>query len=278
MSNEILVAMMGLMLLLVVFSYWHQYQMHMQVKQLQDLAMHHKHRAEAAEVFSYLVSHDLRMPLIKIRNRIRQIRHTQSLDSKLEAQLHDIHHTLDAADEMVRKMLDLHRLGQEGAILSEFEMGYLIQKTYEEVKEATQFAGSISIEPMPLVKADRVLIKQVWQNLLSNAIKFSAGEAKPHLAVRVEPTDSGYFFWLQDNGIGIPSAEYHKVFEPFHHSDHGFNHGYSLEGYGLGLAIVKRIVEKHGGEVWAESLPKGIQFGFSLPASRVQENKSLFPK
>jgi signal transduction histidine kinase len=153
-------------------------------------------------------------------------------------------------------------------------MGYLIQKTYEEVKEATQFAGSIYIEPMPLVKADRVLIKQVWQNLLSNAIKFSAGEAKPHLVVRVESTDSGYIFWLQDNGIGIPSAEYHKVFEPFHHSDHG----YSLEGYGLGLAIVKRIVEKHGGDVWVEPLPKGIQFGFSLPASRVHENKSFLPK
>ena len=267
---ETLLAGVGLLLMLVALSVWHQYQLYKQTRQLQESVLHHAKRAETADAFGYVVAHDLRVPLLQILNRTKLLAHALSDKPTTKVQLQEIEQIASLADQMVKKMLQLHRLEEEELLVSEFDMGQLVKSTYEEAKETTNYAGSIDIDCLPSVNADRVLMHQVWQNLLTNGMKFSAEVPKSHVKVSDESATDSHISWLADNGKGLPVDALIGIMEPFEHLRR-----VKGEGYGLGLAIVKRIVQKHGGQVWAENLPQGARFGFSLPSTLPQENKSF---
>ena len=124
--------------------------------------------------------------------------------------------------------------------------------------------AQVVIGPMPIVEGDPAALRQVWANLVSNALKYSAKQARPAVELGCEIGDGEAVFRVQDNGVGFNAAYAEKLFGVFSrlHSASEF------EGIGVGLAIVKRVVERHGGRVWAESSSNaGATFYFSLPVT-----------
>jgi light-regulated signal transduction histidine kinase (bacteriophytochrome) len=114
---------------------------------------------------------------------------------------------------------------------------------------------------LPTVRADPLLLGQVFQNLISNAIKFR-GELPPAIHIDVEQQAAAWMFSVRDHGIGIEPPYYDRIFEVFQR----LHTRREYPGTGIGLAICKKIVEHHGGRIWVESAPgKGATFFFTIP-------------
>lgn len=227
-----------------------------------EQALRQARRANDAESFSYSVSHDIRTPLLQMRVQIdRILTQWPTLSKPLVEELQRLNHSVENADMLVKRLLFLYSLNQEEHLPTQFEMKSLVEDVYQELMPLHNYTGQFIINDLPAVVADRMLFGQVWQNLLSNAMKYSKHQAKPCLTVSHEPTDLYDVFWIADNGLGLPPGASAALFVPLKR----LRRGDDVEGHGLGLAIVKRIVEQHGGEVWAEPLPQGARFGFSLP-------------
>lgn len=114
---------------------------------------------------------------------------------------------------------------------------------------------------------DRRMLYQLWANLLNNALKYSAEEEKPVVQIGAVKKDSRHVFFVKDNGIGIKTEFKEKIFETFQRAV-----GSRFKGSGIGLAIVKKIVEKHNGEVWVDSIPgEGSQFYFYLDLQKKKQ-------
>ena len=134
-----------------------------------------------------------------------------------------------------------------------------------EVVSQADAAGVVHVdEPLPALEGDPVLVRQVFANLLANGLKFSGRAQQPRVDVGATRTADGTVFHVRDNGVGFPPARAGELFIPFHRL-----HADRFEGHGIGLTIVRRIVERHGGRVWAEGRPgQGATFYFTLePAS-----------
>ena len=128
-----------------------------------------------------------------------------------------------------------------------------------QMEEADRY--KIKINPLPACRGDQSMIKQVWLNLISNAIKYSSKEREPLIEIGCTDESLKHIYYVKDNGVGFDMQYSHKLFGVFQrlHSDEIF------KGTGIGLALVKRIINKHTGEIWAESSPgKGATFYFSL--------------
>jgi signal transduction histidine kinase len=116
---------------------------------------------------------------------------------------------------------------------------------------------------LPALDCDAVLLRQVFVNLLANALKFTRDAATPTIVVQAEHRGGGWTVTVQDNGVGFDPQRAADLFRPFSRL-----HGARFEGSGIGLTIVQRIVERHGGRVWAEGRPgAGASFHFTLPAA-----------
>jgi light-regulated signal transduction histidine kinase (bacteriophytochrome) len=121
----------------------------------------------------------------------------------------------------------------------------------------------ISMGKLPVISADRNQMIQLFQNLISNGIKFSKSE--PTIMVSSKIENDNYVFSVRDNGIGIETQYFDKIFEIFKR----LNLRDQFEGTGIGLAICKRIVENHNGAIWVESKPgKGSVFHFTIPIKK----------
>jgi light-regulated signal transduction histidine kinase (bacteriophytochrome) len=136
------------------------------------------------------------------------------------------------------------------------------------LREAQVPAGtSVEVTALPQVHGDAATLRQVWTNLISNALKYSARRAHPEIHIGGERHGAEFEFRVRDNGAGFDPLYASRLFGVFQrlHSARDF------EGTGVGLAIVRRIVERHGGRVWAEGRPDaGATFCFTLPVSRVE--------
>lgn len=248
-------------LLIISLLVYRQLRIAKQANIAKEQALMQARRAKDAESFSYSVSHDLRTPLLKMHNQIERILSTQHLSPPLTYELKRLSQSVENTDMLVKRLLYLYSLNHDEHLPTQFEMKPLVEDVYHELVPLCKFTGRLIINDLPAVVADRMLFRQVWQNLISNAMKYSKHQAKPCLTVSHEPTDLYDVFWIADNGLGLPPGASAALFVPLKR----LRRGDDVEGHGLGLAIVKRIVEQHGGEVWAEPLPQGARFGFSLP-------------
>jgi PAS domain S-box-containing protein len=217
------------------------------------------------ETFSYSISHDLKTPVIAVEgfSRILLEKYSDQLDGKGKKILSMISGSAFQMRELIDDLLAFFTLGRKILKLSTIDLGKIVSEIFDQFRAVHQGRDvKLSIKPSPAVSADKTMIRQVILNLLSNAIKYSrtkmittvefGGWIEAGLAV----------YYIKDNGIGFPMEQAGRLFEVFerlHPPD-------EFEGTGIGLATVKRIVQRHGGEVWAQSkVNEGATFYFSIP-------------
>jgi len=215
--------------------------------------------------FSYSVAHDLRAPLRSIGGFARVLLedYPDKLDQDGQRYLNIIHQDARKMGQLIDDLLALARLGRKEMSLVTIDMAELAKDVFEELKAHYSARKlQIDIQPLPVALADRVMIRQVLANLLENAIKFTQDRDPALIEVRgwSEPHENVYC--VKDNGVGFDMRYVHKLFEVFERLHPEKEYG----GTGVGLAMVKRVVDRHGGRVWAESQAgEGATFCFTLP-------------
>ncbi len=228
---------------------------------------------------SYSVSHDLRAPLraIKEYSRILHEEYTDTLPDKAKDLLNSVRDNSRRMEQLVADLLALSRLGRQQITKQTVEPGNIVRRCLEESlveREGRQL--EIVIGDLPSCHADPALLTQVWTNLLSNAVKYTGkqragrieigsraalrplkNEKTPRLAS--PPTEMVYF--IKDNGAGFDMKYADKLFGVFQR----LHRAADFAGTGVGLSIVQRIINRHGGRVWAEAqLNQGATFSFTL--------------
>ena len=218
------------------------------------------------ESFTYTVSHDLRAPLRAINGyaKILQEDYTTVLDNDGLSSLAAILNNSKKMGELIDDLLAFSRLGRLSSPPSEINMTGLIKTVIEEEMADNSRDIVFVVQNQDLIPAmgEQVLIKQVWANLISNAIKYSKYKPKTIIEIGSYYKDDRVIYYVKDNGSGFDMKYYDKLFGVFQrlHSQEEF------EGTGIGLAIVKKVIQRHNGHVWAESiLNEGSCFYFSLP-------------
>jgi two-component system sensor kinase len=165
--------------------------------------------------------------------------------------------------QLIDDLLAFSRLGRQEVIRVDLNMQALIRDVWQElVMIHPNREMSLTTAQMPTASGDQTLIRQVYSNLLGNAVKFTQGRDPAAIEVGCIARDEEMVYYVRDNGIGFDMKFYDKLFGVFQrlHSSAEF------EGTGVGLAIVQRIINRHGGRVWAEGeVDKGATFYFTLP-------------
>jgi len=219
------------------------------------------------ETFSYSISHDLRAPLAAIKGISEMVisEYRDKMDENGRSFLELIKSNVVMMDELINGVLMLSRVSRQELTESRLEMKSIASEAYDRLKLASPGSKlEFSIREMPESVGDPVLVKQVFSNLISNAIKFSGKRRRPKIEVGGYRNLDFCVYYVNDNGAGFSMKDYDKLFAIFQrlHNESEF------EGTGVGLAIVQKIIQRHGGRIWAESrVNKGAQFYFSLPAA-----------
>ncbi len=222
------------------------------------------------EAFAYSVSHDLHAPLRHIDGFL-ELLHQRTAGALDERSQHYIANISDAARRMgqlIDDLLDFSRMGRNELSKAPVELGDLVREIIGELEMGVH-SRSVQwhIADLPTVTGDRPMLRQVLVNLLSNALKFTRERTKADIEIGCQADDKESILFVRDNGVGFDMAYADKlfgVFQRLHRSD-------EFEGTGIGLANVRRIIQRHGGHVWAEGkVDQGATFYFSLPPS-IQE-------
>ena len=225
------------------------------------------------EQFAYVASHDLQEPLRMVAS------FTQLLQNRYQDKLDDdandfINYAVGGATRMHNLISDLlifSRVGTRGKPFKITDMNTVLEAVIaifgQVIKETNT---TLTNTPLPVIMADESQMIQLFQNLISNALKFH-GEEDPYIHVSGEVKEKEWVFSVRDNGIGIDSNNYDRIFIIFQRLHKKDEYG----GTGIGLAVCKKIIQRHHGKIWVESeLGKGSTFYFSIPKLEVIENLS----
>lgn len=215
------------------------------------------------ERFAYVASHDLQEPLRMVSSFL------QLLEKKYKEQLDDaaksyIAYAVDGAERMKRLILDLleySRVGTNKETPVDTDMNEVMNQVMETFATTIGETGAhITIQPMPVIKGSKMQMIQLFQNLVGNSFKYNTSFI-PEITVGYEEKEEAWQFFIKDNGIGIESKFFEKIFIIFQR----LHNKSQFSGTGIGLAICKKIVEKHGGNIWIQSEPgKGSTFFFTI--------------
>jgi two-component system sensor kinase len=219
------------------------------------------------ESFSYSVTHDLRAPLRAIHgfSRILLEDHNAKLDPEAQRLLGVIDQNTRRMGQLIDDLLAFSHLGRTDLSTGPVDMKELAQTVADEIQRndnGRQGPLEIRIDPLPPARGDRGLLRQVMSNLLQNAAKFTRDRPSARIEVGSRADSGQTVYFVKDNGAGFDARYADKLFGVFQrlHSTEQF------DGTGVGLAIVKRIVQRHGGRVWAEgAVNQGATFFFTLP-------------
>lgn len=216
--------------------------------------------------FAYVVSHDLQEPLRAVSSYMTLLRrrYASALDDNAKSYVDTAIDGAMRMTAMIRDLLEYSRVGTRGHELAEVYSAHCVTRALDNLRIAiTEAQASVVVpEVMPKVLADETQLVSLFQNLMGNAIKYRRPEENPMVSVTWEPKGARAVFRVQDNGIGIDSAYFERIFLPFQrlHTREKF------EGNGIGLAICRKIVERHGGQIAVESQEgMGSCFIFSIP-------------
>jgi signal transduction histidine kinase len=216
------------------------------------------------EQFASVTSHDLQAPLatISMYAQLLEQRHAQELNGGQQL-VEGINAATVKARTLIRDLLEYSRAGR-GELLNEpIEMKDVVGEALEMLAgPIDQSGGVVTVEELPVILGDARKLRQVFLNLIGNALKFA--EDIPVVRVSAEVQGNTAIFAVTDNGIGMDPGQAERIFQPFHRL-HGEE---DYPGTGIGLAVCERIVEQHGGRIWAQSAPgQGSTFRFTLPVA-----------
>ena len=216
------------------------------------------------EQFASVTSHDLQAPLatISMYAQLLEQRHSNELNGG-EQLVDGINAATVKARTLIRDLLEYSRAGRGDLLDEPIEMGAVVTEALEMLAgPVEQSHADVTVDDLPVILGDPRKLRQVFLNLISNALKFA--EDIPVVRVSAEVQGNTAIFAVADNGIGMDPAQAERIFQPFHRL-HGEE---EYPGTGIGLAVCERIVEQHGGRIWAQSAPgRGSTFRFTLPVA-----------
>lgn len=218
------------------------------------------------EAFAFSVSHDLRSPLAVIIGAAEVLGedHRDRLPPQAQQAVDGIMASAERAARLINDLLRLSRLGRQPLSKRPIDIPALVAEVLDELREENRRQPHVDVRVGPLCDAsgDPELLRQVFVNLLSNAFKFTRGRAAPVVEIACEGRDGERIYSVRDNGAGFDAHAATELFGAFRR----FHTAQQFDGTGVGLSIARRIVERHGGRIWAESEPdRGATFRFSLP-------------
>ena len=216
------------------------------------------------ETFSYSVAHDLRGPLRSMDGFCQAILEEwpADIDERAAGYLNRVRSAASRMDEMIDGLLLLSRVTRDALILEDVNLSAMVTEFRDGVLEREPDSViRFAIQGDVVAKADRKLVRVLMQNLLDNAVKFGRAAASPLIEFGIARESAREVYFVRDNGAGFDMTYAEKLFVPFErlHSDRQY------PGHGIGLATVRRIVQRHGGTIWAEGVTgSGAAFYFTL--------------
>ena len=214
------------------------------------------------EEFLYTISHDLNEPLRSIKSfgTFLEEEYGDMVDERGRFYISRMLAAAERMGDMIDGLLELSRVGRDEN-MSEVDLNEILIEVCAEMDDfIDERNGSVRSSLLPIVVADRKEIKKLFANLIENAMKFNTG---PNPRVRVESSrdEEGHTFVFEDNSIPIPAKDRERIFNVFER----LHEREKYRGVGIGLAICRKIVECHGGRIWAEGGEEGNRFCFTLP-------------
>jgi two-component system sensor kinase len=222
------------------------------------------------QAFNYTVSHDLRAPLRAVHTSSRMLLEAEddALADTARKRVCAIRDNVARMSQLIDDLLAFSRSARRDVQQSEVDVGELAQVVFNELKAGMPDREvTLEVKDAPTTTGDLSMLWEAMCNLLSNAMKFTRGQdpARVEVGGWSENGSSQCVYYVKDNGVGFDPKHTDRLFNVFQrlHSDDEF------EGTGVGLAIVQRIIERHGGKIWAEGAKgQGATFYFSLPAPK----------
>ena len=215
------------------------------------------------ESFSYSVSHDLRAPLRAINGFTHLFMESEQerLSEGGRKLLDRVIHNSNRMGDLIDDILEYARAGRAKLARRQVDLDTLARTVADELRE-TYPAATIEIAPLPIVQGDPTLLRLLMENLIGNALKYSSKREAPRIDIGNRGDHADPEVFVRDNGVGFDPQYAGKLFGVFQR----MHVNADFAGTGVGLAICKRIVERHGGRIWAEAQPeRGASFQFTLP-------------
>ncbi|MET0518257.1 MAG: ATP-binding protein [Burkholderiaceae bacterium] len=216
------------------------------------------------DAFTRSASHDLRTPLNAVIgfSGLVLARYGGQLPEQAADWLRQIEAAGQRMNELIDDLLRLSQLGRQALRLAPVDLNVLLRRVVAAQQPLAAAVEIIVAVDLPPVMADEGLLEQVFVNLLSNACKFSHGAARPRVEIGIEQCDGRPVLFVRDNGAGFEMAQAHRLFVPFER----LHKAEEFAGTGVGLSIVQRIVQRHGGRIWAVGKRgEGATFYLELP-------------
>lgn len=222
------------------------------------------------EEFAYVASHDLQEPLRMVNIYTQQIlRRLQGADPEVDQFGKFVRQGVLRMEALIKDLLTFSQMVHgEPASAAALDLSAALAESLSVLKSRIEETrATITFEPLPAVRGDYVQLAQVFQNVLANALKYRKHGVAPQIHITARRTAERWIIGVEDNGIGFEQEYAERIFGLFKRL-HGKE---DYPGTGLGLAICKRIIERHGGAMWAEGRPgEGATFYFSLCAPDVE--------
>jgi PAS domain S-box-containing protein len=220
------------------------------------------------EAFSYSVSHDLRAPLRHIAGFAALLHRAAgpSLDEQSTRYLETITEATSRMGRLIDDLLAFSRMARTDLVKQRVKLADVVTDVQGELQSDVETRTvRWTVDPLPVVNADKAMLRVVLMNLMANALKYTSPRSTANIQIGANGHGRGeVVIFVRDNGVGFDMQYAHKLFGVFQR----LHRAEEFEGTGIGLATVRRIIQRHGGRVWAESaVDQGATFFFSLPTA-----------
>jgi chemotaxis family two-component system sensor kinase Cph1 len=241
------------------------YSINLKARSVQELNQKLKLAYEELDTFSYTISHDLKNPLAVIKMYAQILAKDPENKEKHQKIVDSIGKGADKMNSMITEVLKYSKIGRSEIQYQQIDAGVMISDIIKDMNMVYEEIGlNITVGKTPNLYGDKLMMTQVFSNLISNAIKYSKKDVFSEVHITGEVKENKVWYSIKDNGIGISTDNLLKVFDLFRRIDTNKE----IEGDGVGLTIVKRIVDRHQGKIWVESvIGEGSTFflSFNIP-------------